>query len=195
MDSNLKYLEFLKLGDEAGLRYFMTSLGGPLRFFAFNITKNKEVSEEIVSEAFYKLWQDREKILSQEHIKSYLYLVTRNASYDFVGSAYHTSMSLEHDSLPEMEGSSNLLNHIIYTELIEQIVSELCNLPAQQAEIFKMSYIQGMETQEICETLGTTTSNVYYAKSKALANLRLIFREKDISLYTILLTMLSIYLA
>ncbi|MBE8719796.1 hypothetical protein C4F40_03515 [Sphingobacterium sp. Ka21] len=41
-----------------------------------------------------------------------------------------------------------------------------------------------MDTQEICETLGTTVSNVYYARSKSLSALRLIFKEKDISLYT-----------
>lgn len=183
MDDNLKYLESLQLGNEAGLCHFMSTFGGSLRFFAFNITKNKEVAEEIVSESFYKLWQDRQKIISLEHIKSFLYLVTRNACYDFVGSAYQNRISLDQDNLPDMECTSNLLNDIIYAELIGQIVSELENLPAQQAEIFKMSFIQGMETQEICETLGTTSSNVYYAKSKALATLRIIFREKDISLY------------
>lgn len=188
MKDYTKYLDFFRLGDESGLSYIMSQLGASLRFFAFQITKDKEVSEEIVSEAFYKLWLDRDKIISYEHIKSYLYLVTRNACYDFVGSSYHTSTSNVSDHLLDIQGSNgDLLTQIIYVELLEQIARELENLPKQQAEVFRMSYLEGMETQEICDALGTTTSNVYYAKSKAISALRTIFKEKDISLYTFLI--------
>lgn len=188
MKNHLKHVDTLRLGEESGLRYFMSQLGATLRFFAFQITKNKEVSEEIVSESFYKLWQDRRKVMSAEHIKSYLYLVTRNACYDFIGSSYHKSAVSEDDALLDIEEpNADLLTQIIYTELIEQIVEELNSLPKQQAEVFRMSYLEGMDTQEICDALGTTTSNVYYARSKALAALRIIFKEKDISLYTFLI--------
>lgn len=194
MKNYLKYVDTLRLGQESGLRYFMTQLGASLRFFAFQITKNKEVSEEIVSESYYKLWQDRHKVLSAEHIKSYLYLVTRNACYDFIGSSYHKSAVSEDDALLDIEEpNADLLTQIIYTELIEQIVEELNSLPKQQAEVFRMSYLEGMDTQEICDALGTTTSNVYYARSKALAALRIIFKEKDISLYSVIVLLSSLH--
>lgn len=174
----------LQAGDESGLRYFMSQYGEQLRFFAYKITKNKEVSEEIVSEAFYKLWQGREKAVSVEAVKSFLYLIIRNACYDYVGSSYHKTVDLGEELLWDtVEKRTDILTHIIYTELIDQVVAELDKLPKQQAEVFRLSYLEGMDTQEICETLGTTTSSVYFARSKALSALRLIFKGKDISLY------------
>ena len=184
-----EYLQMLQAGNEVGLRYFMSQYGEQLRFFAYKITKDKEVSEEVVSESFYKLWQGREKAVSVEAIQSFLYLITRNACYDHIGSSYHKTVDLGEELLwDKVEKKADILTHIIYVELIEQIVVELDKLPRQQAEVFRLSYIEGMDTQEICDTLGTTASNVYFARSKAVSALRLIFKEKDISLYIGFLT-------
>lgn len=192
MKDDLKYVEILCLGHELGLRYFITQLGEPLHFFAYKITKNKEVSEEIVSESFCKLWQKREKMTSYDSIKSFLFLVTRNACYDHMGSAYQKRISLSQTDWMSIEGSDgDMLGQIIYVELIVQIVEELEKLPKQQADVFRMSYLEGMDTKEICDVLGTTANTVYFAKSKALSTMRLIFKEKDINLYMTLLLIIN----
>ncbi len=188
----IQYLKMLHAGDETGLRYFMSVHGEHLRFFAYKITKNKEVSEEIVSESFCKLWQGREKSKSVEAVKSFLYLVTRNACYDHIGSSYHKTVDLGEELLWDaIEERKDILTHIIYTELIGQIVAELEKLPKQQAEVFRLSYLEGMDTHEICETLGTTASSVYFARSKAISTLRVVFKEKDFSIYFALLLFIS----
>lgn len=185
MTRALTYLEMLQLGQEAGLRYFMSQFGESLRFFAYKITKDREASEEIVSESFYKLWERKEKIPSLEFVRSFLFLITRNSCYDYVGSSYQRKVSLEEEAVLDInQESTDILTHIIYVELIEQITTELKKLPKQQAEVFRLSYLEGMSTREICETLETTASNVYFARSKAISALRLIFKENDISLYT-----------
>ncbi len=185
MKDDLKYVEILCLGHELGLQYFITELGDPLHFFAYRITKNKEVSEEIVSESFCKLWERRETMTSYDAIKSFLFLVTRNSCYNHMGSAYRKKVSLSQSEWTDIEGKDgDMLGQMIYVELIMQIVEELEKLPKQQADVFRMSYLEGMDTKEICDALGTTTSTVYFAKSKALSTLRVIFKEKDINLYT-----------
>lgn len=180
----IEYLHMLKAGDEVGLKYFMAQYSDQLRFFAYKITKNKEISEEVVSESFYKLWQGRDKAVSIEAVKSFLYLVTRNACYDHINSSYHKTVDLGEELLwNEVEKKTDILTHIIYTELIDEIVATLDRLPRQQAEVFRMSYLEGMDTQEICDTLGTTVSSVYFSRSKAVSALRLIFKENDMNLY------------
>lgn len=187
----IKYLQMLQCGDEAGLRYFIIRFGDELRFFAFRITDSKEVAEEIVSEAFFKLWQRREKATSLAGVKSFLYIVTRNACYDHVGSAHQQRTVLEEETiLDTVQLVPDILDQIIYTELIGQVIAELEKLPKQQAEIFRLSYLDGLETQEICEQLGTSASNVYFARSKALSRLRIAFKEKNISYYFLLVSVL-----
>lgn len=186
----MKHLLLLQSGNEEGLRFFMSNYGNHLRFFAYKITRNKEVSEEIVSESFYKLWQGHEKATSLESVKSFLYYATRNACYDHVGSAYYKTLQHGEELLWDTaEDKNDALTQIIYTELIGQIVAELDKLPKQQAEVFRLSYLEGMDTSEICKVLGTTANNVYFARSKALSALKVVFKEKDLSLYCALLVM------
>lgn len=183
----------LKNGEEAGLRYFMSQFGEALRFYAYKITKDKEIAEEVVSESFFKLWEGRAKAASFDSVRSFLYLATRNACFDFLKSSHKQKIFFWEEGILDVKGSDNdILTQIIYVELIEQIAEELKKLPKQQAEVFEMSYLKGMDTEEICEALGTTTSNVYYAKSKALSKIRKVLKEKDVSLYTALLSLIFI---
>lgn len=184
----IHHLQLLLNGNELGLRYFMAQLAEKLHYYAFSITKNKEVAEEIVSESFCKLWMTRSNATSVQAVKSYLYLITRNACYDYVGSAYRKTVDLGDDQLwDQLDTRKDILTQIIYTELIELIGQELTKLPKQQAEVFRLAYLEGMDTKEICVELGTTVNSIYFARSKALASLRLAFKEKDISLYGLLL--------
>lgn len=184
---DFEYLIKLRNGDESGLRYFMSQYGESLRFFAFKITKDKEISEEVVSESFYKFWEKREQLQSLEHTKSFLYLVTRNACYDQIGSAHKQRIISEDQFSLELENSEiDVLTQIIYVELLEQIANELEGLPEKYAEVFKMAFLQGVDTKEISEALGISASSVYHAKSKALAAMRLVFKKKDISMHLII---------
>ncbi|MCT1524890.1 RNA polymerase sigma factor [Sphingobacterium hotanense] len=182
-----QYLEKLQLGDELGLRYFMSQYAEQLFVFANRITKNREAAEEIVSESFCKLWFNRANASSLQAIKSFLFLITRNACYDHVGSAFRKTVDLGDELLwDKIENRTDVLTDIIYSELIEQIILELDKLPKYQAEVFRMTYLEGMDTNEICSTLGTTANNIYFARSKAMAALKLVFKKKDISLYGII---------
>lgn len=193
MRDDLNYVEILCHGHEDGLQYFINQLGEPLHFYAYKITKNKEVSEEIVSESFYKLWQRRDRMTCYETIRSFLFLVTRNACYDYMGSAYQKKVSFSEDNwLNIPEADNDVLGQMIYVELLMQIAHELEKLPQQQADVFRLSFLEGFSTQEICEALGTNPSSVYFAKSKALSTLRIIFREKDINLYMSFLLLVNL---
>lgn len=184
-DQDIEYLIRLKSGDQEGLRFFMRLWGEQLRFYSFKITRNKEVSEEIVSEAFCIAWQNKEKTVSVAALKSYLFLVVRNASYDHTSGYYRKNVDLGDEFLLETpEGRPDILSQIIYVEILEQIIKELERLPKQQAEIFRMTYLEGKSNKEICQTLGTTLNTIYFARSKALSTLRQIFKVKDISLYS-----------
>lgn len=190
MSIQSKCFHLLLNGQESGLRYFMEQHGEALRFYAYKITRDKEIAEEVVSESFFKLWQNRSKIESLDSIRSFLYLVTKNACFDFLKSAHKKkTIHWDEEILNINSAENDVLTHMVYIELIEQITEELKKLPKQQAAVFEMSYLKGMETEEICKALNTTISNVYYAKSKALSKIRMVFEEKDMGLYFVLLGM------
>lgn len=189
--NNVPHFENLMLGYESGLKYYISKFGHSLRYFAFSVTKDKGISEEIVSDSFYKLWSSRSRIKSEQSIKSYLYIVTRNACFDFVAKvenkAYFEPDSL--DSLTNLE--PDFLTKIIYTELLELIAAELTNLPQQQADVFKLAFLEGLSAHEISTQLGTSLNNVYFAKSNALKTLKKVFKLKKLHYYLAFLQMVN----
>ncbi|PPL02717.1 sigma-70 family RNA polymerase sigma factor [Parapedobacter indicus] len=184
MHHNIKNLRDFKLGRESGLKYLMLKFGNSLRFFAYSIIRNKEAAEEIVSDLFYKLWERREQVESLDKIKAFLFISARNACYDYLDLSTNRIQS-EPDPLAALESQeTDILNKIIFSELVELIVKEVNKLPKQQAVVFRMSFLEGMTTEEICAKLGTSIGNVYFAKSKAISTLRSILERKDLKLYT-----------
>ena len=175
----------LKAGNEKALCFFMKVHSQALHFFTFKIVKDNQIATEIVSDAFVKLWEKRTDMLQADAIKSFLYVVCKHKSIDFLKQSRNR---LAHDDLhlEELEWKeTDTLTKIIYTELIELIAIEIERLPAQQAKIFELSFFEGKETHEICEELGTTASTVYFAKSKAISALKEAFQKKNISYYQI----------
>jgi|SRR5690606_31595465 len=183
-------LEFQN-GKETGLNFYMLKYGSSLRFFAFSIVKDKGAAEEIVSDSFYKLWKGKGKVKTEDNLRAFLYLVTRNACYDFldlrVNKISHDSQGLDFLIHPD----HNLEAQIIYNELLNAISVELEKMPETQAKIFRLSYLEGLNTNEICELLNTTPNNVYFAKSKAIQTLKAVFKAKNLKYYSVLLMLLE----
>ena len=155
-----QYLQQLQQGSEAGLRYFMSKYTKPLRFFAFSILRDKEVAKEIVSDSFFKLWNGRGKVRSEDSVKAFLYIATRNACYNHLASSEtkrKSDQELEEDILKGIVApGADILTSIIHTELVQQVAALVDQLTEQQAKVFRMSFFDDLSTEEICEELGTT---------------------------------------
>ena len=173
----------LQQGQESALCFFMDQYSHALHFHAYKFVKNKDVAREIVSDAFVKLWERRLNLDSGERIKSFLYLVTRNECLDYLKQSRNKYQHDEEFLVGLESNEENILTKIIYTELIELIVKEIEKLPKQQGQIFQLSVLEGKETEEICNELGTTANNVYFSRSKAISTLKKVFKHKNISYY------------
>lgn len=183
-----QYLYQLQKGSETGLRYFMSKYSKPLRFYAFSILRDREVAEEIVSDSFFKLWNGRARIRTEDNIKAFLYLATRNACYNHLSlgsEKWRTQRSVTVDGDEDLfaniqEPGPDLLSTIIYTELVEQVAQLVDRLPARQAQVFRLSFFENRSTEEICEELSTTTGTVYFVRSKAVKTLKKAFAKSGV---------------
>src|SRR5438105_1775233 len=78
-----QFLSFKK-GEEKGFAYFFNLYYPRICFFAIRLLDERVEAEDITEEAFIKLWGRREQFESPEAIKNFLYLVARNACFDFL---------------------------------------------------------------------------------------------------------------
>ncbi|MCS4225299.1 RNA polymerase sigma factor [Sphingobacterium sp. BIGb0165] len=175
----------LQDGKEAALASLIDEFSEKLLFFAYKIVKDKNIAEEIISDSFIKLWERRGNFSSIECIKSFLFLVTKNACLDALKQSRSKFEHSESFLMDLKTDTQDVLTKIIYYELIDLIAKEIEKFPKKQAQIIQLSLIEGRSTEEICEELETTPSTVYFARSKAISTLKQVFKQKNISYYQV----------
>lgn len=184
-------MDKFRSGNQIAFRHFMNVHLYALTFHAYRICGNKEVAEEIVADTFEKLWQRKDNFRSEINIKSFLYITTRNACLDYIRSAQqrtsNQSVELNEDLILQ---EIDPLTHLIHAELIQSLVHEIDHLPQRQGDVFRMIYLEGFTTDEICTRLGITPNAVFLAKKKAMTTLRKVFSERELFICLIIIPLL-----
>jgi len=186
--TNLDHLMYnFRAGNETAFRHFMKQHLNALTFHAYRLCRNKEIAEEIVSDTFSKLWQLKGNFENEINIKSFLYITTRNACLDHIRSVQNrtNSQSVELDE-DLVLSESDPLTHLIHAELIRSLINEINRLPQRQGDVFRMVYLEGLTTDEICARLNITPNAVFVAKKKATATIRKVFFKRGLFMYLML---------
>ncbi len=137
--------------------------------FGFDLDQAKEV----VHIAFIKLWENRETISHDLSIKSYLYKIITNVSYDLFR---HDKVKQKHENhvfqnLP-LGYNKNEYNKIEFKELTNNIDRAVSELPFQMRQVFELSRYEGLKYSEISSRLSISVKTVETQMSRALAKLR-----------------------
>ncbi|MBK7214173.1 MAG: RNA polymerase sigma-70 factor [Bacteroidales bacterium] len=154
--------------------------------FSFGITRHQDSSEEIVQDVFLKLWENRSKLEIHYSLKSYLLKSVQNKSIDNLRHASITnayaSIMLEHPVLFENDTE----NYVFFSELANNFQQAMEKIPAQYAEVFRMSRLESLNYQEIATKLGISVRTVEVRISKAISLLRNELKDFLIALFIIL---------
>jgi len=139
----------------------------------------EETAEDIVQNAFLKLWEKRDEV-KLDNIQALLFQMVRNECLNELKHRAVTSTE-SLDGLMEVEGSEQLYWQdfapdadavLIGDELQQQIDEALTHVSEKSREIFAMSRQQEMKPKEIAEQLGITRQAVEKHINAALDALR-----------------------
>lgn len=139
--------------------------------FAFQYLKDRNLSEDVVQEAFVKLWDKYSQFDQFYKVKAFLYITVRNGSINQLNSIkvvdkyYNTTKDnpIEKDADFEMQIIENEVNMLLY-KAIE-------TLPSQTQKIIKLS-IENKKNQEIADQLNISIDTVKTLKKRAYKALR-----------------------
>lgn len=167
----------------------------PLQHFAFSYVHDRGAAEEIVSDSMLKLWNNRERIHTEQQIKAFLYIATRNACIDRIRSSRILPMMDLPDEVNNLQAQDpEVYNRMLYAELLQQIEEAVEKLPSSQQAVFRKSFLEGKTTDEIAEETGMSESSIFAQKSKALATLRKLLKHNVLFLLLICQTDVSVNL-
>lgn len=177
MYTEKELLELASKGDQAAFSTIFMCYKDKLYTFLFRLTNSPEQTEDIIQEAFMKLWQNREQLPQIEHFSAYLFQITRNRAINAFKRLAKESSILAEINLRPVPDASNPSTVLAFKELKQLLHQALQQLPPRQQLIFRLSREQGLKHEEIAAQLNLSTSTVKNHLVQALRKIRQQFQS------------------
>lgn len=140
-----------------------------LRNFIYYKCGNEQQAEDIVQEAFIKLWNNCAKVIFTK-AKSFLYTVANNM---FLNEVAHEKVVLKYKQQSKEKISNETPEYILREkEFHDKLQRTIANLPDGQREVFLLNRIDKKTYNEIAEIIGLSVKAVEKRMHKALITLR-----------------------
>ena len=165
--------------DAANFKRKLLAFHPKLFRIAYALVENKADAEDILQDAYFKLWNKRDELPDIENPEAFCVTLVKNLSLDFLRSPranrreeeIESVFTLATDSSPEKE---------LETKDKEQQIRQLINrLPENQRQVLRLRGIDDCSMDEIEQITGLNAVNVRVLLSRA----RKVIREQFEKLY------------
>lgn len=170
-------LGLLRNGDRAEFERIFIEFSGILYALSFQYTRNHSMAEEMVQDAFVKLWEVKSTLSDTTNIKNFLFTITKNNCLNYLRNQqiilkHHDRIRARELRLAEESLCLSGPNVNEFEEMQRRISQAVAALPDELRRVFEMSRYEGMKYGEIARRLGISDKTVEARISKALKILR-----------------------
>ena len=166
-------LKKIAQGDQRAFTILFQWYGRPLGEFVLKLTGSQQATQEIVQDAFIKIWLRRKTIFEIQHFSNYLFIICRNQAFAVLKKMAADRVSpAEPQMLEAMQISEPEQGSDYYQSMIDAAVAKL---PAQQQKVYRLSRYERLKHEEIARQLGISAETV-----KKHIQLAVRFIQKDI---------------
>ncbi len=168
-------------GDHQAFRLLVESHQGIAYTIAYRFTKDEGESEDIVQEAFVKLWRSLSKYNSEYRVKTWLSKIVTNLCLDFLKSGRKKKMISENNFQEGLMKEPGHYEDNMEAAELSSIVSQLAEqLTEKQKAVFILRDLEAFTPEEVCQALqmtaGNMKSNLYFARTKIKEGLRKFYK-------------------
>lgn len=147
--------------DESAYKELFLVYYKPLQQFAFSFTKSQELSEEIVSDVFLKIWEKRADLEAIGNLKVYLYVSIKNTALKYLlKQKRQVAISLDELDI-ELESFHWTPEELVLTaEMMKKIEEAINDLPPRCKIIFKLIKEDQLRYKEVAEILNVSVKTI-----------------------------------
>lgn len=143
----------------------------PLCRYACRLTDgDMDEAEDLVQQAFVKLWEYRSRLNVSWSLKAYLYKSVHNACLNRLRARNVRSKYLDFNA--QQINDMHTLPDDTSPELLERFQRAMDALPPQCRHIFELSRFETLKYREIADQLGISVKTVETQMGKALREMR-----------------------
>ena len=169
----------LFIGDEETYIFLFREYYVSLCAYSRRYVGRKDIAEEIVSDTFLKIWENRKSLIINTSVKAYLFHAVCNNSLNYLRKLKTENNLVEYfrETSSENLGFEVTMEEIeeqsLIMENMSQKIEEAVNLlPEQQQRAFRLKRLEGKKTKEVAEIMGLSVKTIEMHLSKATLHLR-----------------------
>lgn len=121
--------------------------------FIFELIKSKEDCEEIVQNAFIKVWENKESYKEEYPFDAYLFKIAKNAFLNHNRKQINRRVFEKHFEIYTEVIDESTEEHLQFKETKIFIDTLINSMPPKRKEIFTLQKIEGLSRKEISEKL------------------------------------------
>ncbi len=158
---------------EQAFKFFFDRYYVPLSAFAYHFVKDEEDSKTIASDVLLTLWESPKSFQNIHSISAYLYKSIKNRCIDYLRHKEPLLESMHYEeSVVYFVPEDEILECLIYKELVIKIDAAIEKLPANTKKIFCLSRKEHLSYVQIADRLQISINTVKYHMKNALILLR-----------------------
>ena len=153
------------------------SLHPKLYRVAYAILKNTEDAEDILQDAYCKLWDDRSKLVEVQKPEAYCVTLVKHLCLDYLSSPKMARKNEFIDGYDFPDYATNAETDMVNRETVEKIKSFIQRLPEKQQRILDLRVFSDCSSEEIEQITGESSENVRVILSRARNTLRIKLKQ------------------
>lgn len=147
--------------DEAAYKELFMILFHSLTRFATGIVHSKETAEEIVSDVFISIWNDRVRLNEIDDLQLYIFIaVKNNAIRKLKQQNKRVTISIDEIDVEMDSLYQNPEDQVMSTESLQHIEAAINSLPPRARLVFKLAKEDKMRYKEIANLLNISVKTV-----------------------------------
>lgn len=173
MDKEREMINEIMEGNEKAFSKMFFHYLPVLKSFAFKFTKSEHATEEIIQDAFVRIWLSRDKLDQVQNVKAYLYKYVSNECLSYLRKKLNEEKLIANFTVHHPKDSNQTNEQIQLNEIKRIVASSVNKLPPKRREIYQLSRNEGKSIAEIAAILGISQNTVKNALVTALKYIRL----------------------
>ncbi len=145
--------------------------------FIFRIIGSYDAAEDITTDIFLVLWERREAISDEVHMRKLLFRAARNSSLNYLRNERNREELIErttpgNENTLHMASWPDLQASVAHDEVDSLVMAILSDMPEQRRSVYSLRWEQELSYNEISKLLGISAKTVEMHVSLALRELR-----------------------
>lgn len=176
-NSDRQLIDSLKLGDESAMTEIYNRYWRKMLAIAYNFTRDKSTSEEIVQEVFIKLW-DRRNSTNIVSLPNYLAVAIKYSVFTYLSREKRRNQ-VAANFVPTV--GYNFDDEEIYAQFLKEYIDGVVDkLPEKCKLVFKFSRENGKSIPQIANELSISEKTVEAHLTKALKSIKYSLKNSGI---------------